>query len=127
MAARVVTAKEIKDEAGQLYCQAFSLYRSGYREGYTLALGDPAWNAQLEHGFMKGFITTPRTLRHGISSLSESEAAAHIKTTAALSDMKRGLTKVYDHYIETINIYVEVDEAYRLAMAENKDARNPEP
>jgi hypothetical protein len=124
MSARVATAKEIKDAASRVYNSAFSLYRSDYRQGYTLALGDPAWSAQLEEGFNKGFATTPGTLHLGISSLSESEAAAHVKVTAALSDMKRSLTRVYDHYIETINIYVEADEAYRLAMAESNHELN---
>ena len=125
--AAIATMKEIKDEASQLYCQAFSLYRSDYRESYTLALGDPAWNAQLEEGFQKGFVTTPDTLHIGVTGLHELEVIAHIKTTAALSDMKRRLTRVYDHYIETINTYVEADEAYRLVRSENEDAGNPEP
>lgn len=50
-------------------------------------------------------------------------SAAYDKARAtALSDMKRILTEVYDHYIEAINTYVEADEALRLVRSENEDA-----
>jgi hypothetical protein len=118
--AAATPAREIKNAAHRLYDDALKVFRRDYNEGYKMELGNPAWTPRLEEGFIKGFVTTRGTLHLGTAGLTVAEVNAHIDTTLALTDMKRNLTQMYDHYIETCHGHMRAfDEAYELAMTEN--------
>jgi hypothetical protein len=113
--AATLPSRATRNEAHRFYNDALKVYRRDYREHYETELGNPAWTAQLEEGFNRGITTTAHTLHLGTAGLSVPEAMAHVKTTAAFSDMKRSLRQMYDHYVRTCNAY---NEAFKKACAE---------
>jgi hypothetical protein len=120
--------RELKDVARKIYNAALKSFRDDYRESYKMALGNPAWHAQLEDGFIKGFVTTRGTLHLGVAGLTVAEVNAHVNTTITFTNRKRNLTHLYGLYLEGCTAHIKAfDEAYELAMAENNHARNLEP